>query len=357
MENNEQITKVWSLKRYINVSERSYYPQKLFISEEGVFSSKSEAEKNISLLVERSDSDVAGKTAMYRLSECTLNKPETESEIFVYLSDGTFNGSLKDLLNDTHISKYQNDNRVIFYFNDEIRYGFINNIIDKYTYSINEKYDSRNYTIPESDIISRIQYDTILIYIHGFASDGNAQKGKAIRNAFQNDQTVTVITPSFSPHPEEALKQLEDLVIEYNTQFQRLILIGSSLGGFYADYFKIIKNVPVLLINPLVAPEDIEKFIGINTNLKTGEEFNFTNDDFAKLLEKREIKNKTHDSVAPRYILLAENDELLDYRKTLDHYSNTSTQIRRYTDGGHRFENNEALILAIQDLIQDYENI
>ena len=87
------------------------------------------------------------------------------------------------------------------------------------------------------------------IYIHGFASSGNATKGNILKDYYAGRETV--ITPDFPDEPFEAVKLLERLLIEST---EPVTLWGSSLGGFYAMYLTSILDIKSVLINPAIRP-------------------------------------------------------------------------------------------------------
>lgn len=187
--------------------------------------------------------------------------------------------------------------------------------------------------------------DITIIYIHGFASIGNSYKGNLLLNEFSN---YKVLSPTFSPYTKTAVKQIDEL-IKTN---KNVILVGTSLGGFYSDYFHTTKNIPAVIINPLVEPLGVEKYVGENTNYYTNEKFDFTRESFNYLLELKSIKESSsgyrkYDDLLT--VLLAEDDDLLEYKLAINEYNDNS--IKLYPTGGHRFTNSQAIIDAVNSLL------
>jgi hypothetical protein len=121
-----------------------------------------------------------------------------------------------------------------------------------------------------------------------------------------------------------------------------VMLVGSSLGGYYARYLAtVIEAVnSVVLINPALNPGDtLDVCLGQNTNMVTGEPFELTPDDLRNL--------RTYDVpragvLKPTLVLLDAGDEVIDYRVAETFYQDRG-QVIVYPGGSHRFEHlNEA---------------
>ena len=91
--------------------------------------------------------------------------------------------------------------------------------------------------------------------------------------------------------------------------------MGSSLGGFYATHLAEKYGLQAVLINPaVVAAIELERYLGPQTWLYTGESFDFTQQhiDELRALEVPRLADPS------RYWLLAEEgDETLDYRQAV----------------------------------------
>jgi len=111
-------------------------------------------------------------------------------------------------------------------------------------------------------------------------------------------------------------------------------LVGSSLGGFYATHLAEKHGAKAVLINPaVVAHLSLAEFIGSQTNLYTGETFDFTLDHVA------EMKGLEVDRISrpERYWLLVETgDELLDYRQAVARYAGARQTV--IEGGDHSFQ-------------------
>jgi predicted esterase YcpF (UPF0227 family) len=102
------------------------------------------------------------------------------------------------------------------------------------------------------------------------------------------------------------------------SQRERIGLVGSSLGGFYATYLSEKHGCPAVLINPAIDPQvGLRAYLGPQTNLYTGERYDFSAEHL------RELEGLWRERVTPeRYLLLVETgDEVLDYRKAVARYA------------------------------------
>ncbi|MGL4370263.1 MAG: YqiA/YcfP family alpha/beta fold hydrolase [Spirochaetota bacterium] len=185
-----------------------------------------------------------------------------------------------------------------------------------------------------------------IVYLHGFASGSNSEKGRLLRTAYSASHEV--VTPALSSHPEIALKQIAGLI---DTAENNIIFVGSSLGGFYADYFNRKCRIPAVLINPLVDPDDIRQFIGVNINFATGEEFAFTGADCDFLAGIAEEKRGYNTADSPEFVLIAEDDELLDVEKTKKYFIHKNQKVTSLPVGTHRFLNPSLVIETVDALI------
>ena len=73
-----------------------------------------------------------------------------------------------------------------------------------------------------------------ILYVHGFASEGNSQKVAALRAEFSERE---VLAPSFSHRAQETAGRLVLVLNELLAQHGRgVIVVGTSMGGFWANW-------------------------------------------------------------------------------------------------------------------------
>ena len=127
-------------------------------------------------------------------------------------------------------------------------------------------------------------------------------------------QAAHFVCPQLSPVPDEAVASVCQLIEKADAP---VTLVGSSLGGHYANHLAERYGLNAVLINPAVSASlDLGKFVGDHANFHTGEQFTFTKAHAGQLLAQ--VSKPTPE----RYWLLLEaGDEVLDYRQALAFYA------------------------------------
>lgn len=93
-----------------------------------------------------------------------------------------------------------------------------------------------------------------ILYIHGLGSSSESSTGRFLGE--QSNEFVTFYHPSFSASPKKALSEINEFIKSHDIQ----IVIGSSMGGFYALQCNCLFGV---VVNPALTPiQDIKKAFG-----------------------------------------------------------------------------------------------
>lgn len=183
----------------------------------------------------------------------------------------------------------------------------------------------------------------LFIYVHGFNSSPASIKAQLFGRYLSDYQiTADYEVPELSHWPAQAMAQLS-AIIEVNRD-RTVLLIGSSLGGFYSTRLtERYDNVRTVLVNPAVRPYVLlEGWLGDNENLYTQEHYLLTHDHLQQLLD---INCETIKDPS-RYLLLVQTaDETLDYREAVDKYPDSPQFVQ--SGGSHGFEHFQNLIPAI----------
>ncbi|WP_239509285.1 YqiA/YcfP family alpha/beta fold hydrolase, partial [Haemophilus influenzae] len=66
-----------------------------------------------------------------------------------------------------------------------------------------------------------------------------------------NYPNIEVIRPDLNRTPDEVVKLLKSLIIDD----RNTVLIGSSLGGYFANLLSDLTGVPAVLLNPSIWPD------------------------------------------------------------------------------------------------------
>jgi len=176
----------------------------------------------------------------------------------------------------------------------------------------------------------------MIIYLHGFNSGGNAHKATWLR---RHCAPIVVLSPTYEPHrPHDAVRDLRKFIARLdreNPDDPKRMLIGSSLGGFWAQYLAPEFGASLVLINPSVRPDEtLARHTGRHPNHATGGETVLTANDVATL---RDYRVEPCNPQVPTLLLLDEADEILDYRQAVAAFRGCG-RTRVYPGGSHRFD-------------------
>lgn len=181
-----------------------------------------------------------------------------------------------------------------------------------------------------------------ILYIHGLNSSPESTKARQLRRALEHCGLADRLrVPALHHHPRQAIAQLEALRAELGTP----LLVGSSLGGYYATWLAQRHGLPALLINPAVLPH--RRFDGYpteQTNLYTGEHWQLTADHLQALAE---LEVPAPADPQRFCVWLQRGDETLDYRDAEAFYAGCTLDIRDGGDHGY-----QGFALRLPELLQ-----
>lgn len=175
-----------------------------------------------------------------------------------------------------------------------------------------------------------------VLYLHGFLSSPQSQKAQqTLSYCKEIGLGDRIVMPSITHGPAETIMQLHALIKELNTD--KLVLMGSSLGGYYATYLSEYYQVPAVLINPAVRPYELWKsHLGENRNYYSNEIQVVTEQHIAELRELDIIQLSYPSNFK---IFLQTGDETLDYRQAAEKFPSSQCIIRE--NGSHSYDNFE----------------
>ena len=169
---------------------------------------------------------------------------------------------------------------------------------------------------------------THLLYLHGFRSSPQSAKaqllGGAISQLQRQGHNLTWLCPQLPPSQADTLAELKALTLDW--PLEDMVVIGSSLGGFYATVLAEELDCRALLINPAVAPaRDLARHIGEQTSFHNPADRFFFRPEFIAEFEAMDPYPITRPE---RYhVLVAEGDEVLDWREMVAHYLGTQLTV------------------------------
>jgi len=193
----------------------------------------------------------------------------------------------------------------------------------------------------------------MIIYLHGFNSTGNSAKGQAIKHSFASE--IDVHTPTYHFNPSVAIIELTGYIkgkIEEKNNIKPVMIIGSSLGGYYAQYLaRQFDNVKVVLINPALGPIDtLNSHLGENENFYTGKKY-ILHQQHLDMLHDYNVDSPCSDNIET-LLLIDKADEVIDYRYAYQKYQSCAETIL-YENGDHQFQHLAEAIPAIRNFYFD----
>lgn len=182
-----------------------------------------------------------------------------------------------------------------------------------------------------------------IVYLHGFNSSPESSKAVLlVDHCAANDISCEV--PTLPHMPDEAISLVQGILDEGGPH----LLVGSSMGGFYATWLcENREGQSAVLINPAVRlAEKLADEVGKSQqNYHTDEEYLFTEEHARQMaaLEVGAIRDPS------RYTLLVQKgDELLDYAEAVRHYAGCYQIVEE--GGDHNFVGFERHLARIADL-------
>lgn len=112
-----------------------------------------------------------------------------------------------------------------------------------------------------------------------------------------------------------------------------MYLVGSSLGGYYANYFSEKYNLPCVLMNPLIDVSKMKQFINEG----------FTMNDINNLPTIKYISGNR------KLVMLCTGDDIFDYKVSRAFFENTAN-VKVINNSNHRFSD----LCDYVDLIEEF---
>ncbi|KAA3650609.1 MAG: esterase [Proteobacteria bacterium] len=170
----------------------------------------------------------------------------------------------------------------------------------------------------------------MILYLHGFRSAPGSIKATRLRQHMAErglaDQFWCEQLPIAA---QAAIALIEAQIARCSTP---PTLVGSSLGGYYATWLAERHGLKAVMVNPgVLSYVSLAPYVGRQTNLYTGEVFDFTAQHIAEL-KAMEVPQITRPE---RYWLMVEaGDEILDYRHAVAKYAGARQTVLEGGDHG-----------------------
>lgn len=183
---------------------------------------------------------------------------------------------------------------------------------------------------------------TNLLYLHGFLSSPQSHKAQLTQEYCLRTGCVDrVLVPTLHWGPAAAIAQLHSIMVAESGN--NVILIGSSLGGYYATTLAQHYGVPAALVNPAVGPfERWQEYLGNHKNFYSNTIHTVTRTHIEEL-QNLDIALLTNPENF--LLLVGQGDETLDYRNAVRKFAEASQIV--HTGGSHSYENYAADLPAV----------
>jgi hypothetical protein len=164
-----------------------------------------------------------------------------------------------------------------------------------------------------------------IMYCHGFASHFDPSKDK-VRMLSQLAPVIGV-TVDYTRHPMEVFEVFSQPL----AQARQTLIVGTSMGGFYAAWLGSVLDLPFIAINPAIAPStSLRKHIGAGMTY-----FGSAFDLKAEIVDA--YKDLPFRTSGQGQIVVDLGDEVIDSQATITAVSNRLPVIT-YPAGSHQFD-------------------
>ena len=159
---------------------------------------------------------------------------------------------------------------------------------------------------------------THVLYLHGFRSSPQSTKARQVAAVMASQfPHITWWCPQLPPSPKAAAELIAGGTTHWPAD--RMAVIGSSLGGFYATWLANQRGCKAALLNPAIDPvRDLAKYIGEHTAWHDPTERFYFAPEFVDELRTLEVGPLPHPERV--WALIAKGDEVLDWREMTARY-------------------------------------
>lgn len=172
----------------------------------------------------------------------------------------------------------------------------------------------------------------VLLSLHGFHSSPASLKAQQMQSHLKlSHPNIHFICPQLPVLPAQMWAVITAIFKTH--QNDEIAVMGSSLGGFLATKVAQEYGVKVLLINPAVSPHILlTQYQGIQTHPYLAQQYLIDQQYINQLMALHIEKIRRPENI---WVLLQQQDEILDYRDALAKYQ--GCKVTCETGGDHSF--------------------
>jgi predicted esterase YcpF (UPF0227 family) len=180
---------------------------------------------------------------------------------------------------------------------------------------------------------------TTFVYLHGFNSAFSPENDK-VKSLSSLGTVVGVSYDSYGTY-DNIRSYLINEILQHD--LDDLVLVGTSLGGFWAAELGSVLSLPSVIINPCYDPTNmLQKYVGPQKNYLTLQETSF---ELSSALSYANRKTYELDFKYLPLVLLNMGDEVIDSYETRRLFQRFI--MVSWTGGSHRFDDMES---ALKDI-------
>ena len=168
------------------------------------------------------------------------------------------------------------------------------------------------------------------VYLHGFRSSPQSTKARMVaQRVAARHPSVTWWCPQLPPSPREAMAMVMAGIAQWPRE--RMAVVGSSLGGFYATHVAQATGCKAVLLNPAVhAARDLAKYVGEQASWHDpAERFVFQ---ASCVDELRTLETGPLADPSKYFAVIAKGDEVLDWREMTARYAGANIRLLEGSD-------------------------
>lgn len=157
----------------------------------------------------------------------------------------------------------------------------------------------------------------IIVYFHGYGSSPNSDKVEVLRSSFDSP----VFSFPINIDPDKAIADLSHridmMLLEDMHADDKVVFVGTSMGGWMASEMGKKYNIPAIVINPAWDPSDVLAKLGVDESI-------CSKYDLMSLSDKNAY-------------FFADHDELIDNHELRVLLSEAGHEVYVDPEGDHRF--------------------
>lgn len=171
---------------------------------------------------------------------------------------------------------------------------------------------------------------THLLYLHGFRSSPQSTKAQLMaRHIAAHHPAVHWWCPQLPYSPRDAAGLIQAGTADWPEQ--RMVVVGSSLGGFYATWIAEQRGCRAVVLNPSVAPaRSLADYIGEQSTWHDPNERFIFRPEYVD--ELRALHAGPLQDPARYLAVIAKGDELLDWREMTARYAGAKIRLLEGSD-------------------------